>query len=175
VPEFTPAIVAAPPRPWHKRPLTWVIAIVSVVVAAGASPALMLTVFASHPAPRPAPRPAPAAVSVPDQILAHDGYAGSISISGSLWQQALSATGGNGADVAAAKAMLSSGTVGFKGDKAEIVFGLTPAGQALIPAELPYAKPGDFGPGNTAHMDRGYFVIDGPQSQLGGPSDYKVS
>jgi hypothetical protein len=64
--------------------------------------------------------------------------------------------------------MLSSGTVGFKGDKAEIVFGLTPAGAQLIPAELPSAKPGDFGPGNTAHMDHGYFVIDGSKQSLWG-------
>jgi hypothetical protein len=155
---------AEPAKPWYRRVprLAWA-GITTAVVAGASALILMLTVFSGSPA------------TGADAILAHDGYSGSISISGPMWQQALSATGGNSSDVAAAKAMLSSGTIGFKGDKTEIVFGLTPAGQALIPAELPYAKPGDFGPGNTAHMDHGYFVIDGPASQLGGPGDYKTT
>jgi hypothetical protein len=159
---------AEPAKPWYRKipRLAWA-GIITAVVAGATALILMLTVFSGSPA------------TGADAILAHDGYSGSISISGSLWQQVLGATGtsqgASAGDIAAAKAMLSSATVGFKGGRTEIVFTLTPAGAALIPAELPSAKPGDFGPGNTAHMDNGYFVIDGPASQLGGPGDYKTT
>ena len=165
VPDSIPVLVTA--KPWYLRRLPWPWRIVTALasVAAGwliAAAIMSAFPFASHPA------------SGADAILAHDGYSGSITISGSLWQQALGAQGGNAGDIAAARAMLSSGTIGFKGANAEIVFGLTQAGQALIPAELPTAKPGDFGPGVTGHMDHGYFVLDGPTSTLGSPSQYRT-
>jgi hypothetical protein len=167
VPDSIPVLVTAEPaKPWYRRRMPWPWRIVTGLAGFAAGWLVVAVLTTSWPFAH--------SQTAAEAILAHDGYSGAITISGSLWQQALQSSGGNSGDVAAAKATLSSGTVGFKGSSTEIVFGLTPAGAALIPAELPYAKPGDFGPGNTAHMDHGYFVIDGPASQLGGPSQYQT-
>jgi hypothetical protein len=167
VPDAIPVLVTAEPgKPWYRRRLPWPWRIVTALAGFAAGWLVVAALTTSWPFAH--------SQTGAEAILAHDGYSGSITISGSLWQQALGAQGGNAGDIAAARAMLSSGTIGFKGSNAEIVFGLTQAGQALIPAELPTAKPGDFGPGVTAHMDHGYFVMDGPTSTLGSPSQYQT-
>jgi hypothetical protein len=178
--ETRPVLVAAEPaKPWYRKVpgLAWA-AIIAVVAGGVTAAVLVLAVFSIHPAAHPAvhPAPAPAAVSVPDAILAHDGYSGNESVSGSVWQQILSSSGG-GSDAAAAKVMFSAASAGFKGHSTEIVVTLTPAGQQMLAALLPYAKPGDFGQGVTAHLTDGnrYLVVAGPQSTLGGPSDLQTS
>jgi hypothetical protein len=178
--ETLPVLVAAEPaKPWYRKVpgLAWA-AIISVVAGGVTAAVLVLALFSTHSAAHPAavhPAPAPASVSVPDAILAHDGYSGTESVSGSVLQQILSSSGGS--DAAAAKVMVSAASAGFKGHSTEIVLTLTPAGQQMLAALLPYAKPGDFGQGATGHLTDGnrYLVVAGPQSTLGGPSDLQTS
>jgi hypothetical protein len=163
-PEAIPVLVAAEPaKPWYRKVprLAW--GGIAAVIAGGLTAlVLMLTVFSGSPA------------AGADAILAHDGYTGTISVSGSVLQQIL---GSNGPDGQALKPFVTTASAGFKGSSTEIVYTLSPAGQQVVPALLPTFKPGDAGPGVTMHMADGnrYWVIDGPSSTLGGPSDFQTS
>jgi hypothetical protein len=179
IPETLPVLVAAEPaKPWYRKVpgLAWA-AIIAVVAGGVTASVLMLTAFSTHPAAHPAavlPAAAPAAVSVPDTILAHDGYFGTVSVSGSVLQQIL---GSSGPDGAAIKSYISSASAGFKSKSTEVVLTLTPAGRQLFTALLPTFHPGDAGPGVTVYLAGGnrYLVITGPQKTLGSPGDLKTS
>ena len=162
--EAVPALAAAEPaKPWYRKVprLAW--AGIAAVIAGGLTALiLMLTVFS----------PSPAAGA--EAVLAHDGYNGTVSISGSLLQNLLASAG---PDAKVVGPMVTAASAGFKGSNTELVLTLTPAGQQVIPGILGAMTPADKGQGVTMHLADGnrYWVIDGPQSTLGGPSDYPAN
>jgi hypothetical protein len=153
VPEAAPA-----PRPWYRRrkPLIAVIAAAAALLG-GLAAALVLTVFASNGPADPA------------SVLQADGYPLMLSMTPDQMAQFGAFSGSN----AAARPYISHVVIGEKGRYAELVYSLTPAGQARAKASL-----GDFGSnimgiggtGMTWHMTSGDLVVNGPSSALNGTS-----
>jgi hypothetical protein len=156
-------------KPWLLRRLPWPWRVVTSLAAFAAGWLVVAALtsgwpFNSHPA------------AGAESVLARDGYTGSISISGSLLQQQLQS---GGQDTQALKPLISAASVGFKGSSDEIVYTLTPTGQQALPAMMPAIRTslGRRAPGVTMHLADGnrYWVVDGPASTLGNPSDFQAS
>jgi hypothetical protein len=163
-PEAVPVLAAAEPaKPWYRKVprLAW--AGITAVIAGGLTALiLVLTVFSSSPA------------TGAEALLAQDGYNGAVSISGSVLQNMLSGAGPDGKVIGP---MVTAASAGFKGSNTELVFTLTPAGRQVVPGIIAAMTPTDMGQGVSMHMADGdrYWVADGPQSTLGGPSDYPAN
>lgn len=154
VPEAAPA-----PRPWYRRrkPLIAVIAAIAALLG-GLAAGLVLTVFA------------PGGPADPASVLQADGYPLMLSLTPAQMAQMGAFSNASGA---AAKPYISHMAIGEKGQYAELVVGLTPAGEAKAHANL-----GDFGSsimglggsGVTWHMESGDLVVNMPSSMLNGTS-----
>jgi hypothetical protein len=155
-------VTVVPPQSWARQHARLLIAAVAaLVVGAGVTVALLLTVFHGG-----------GSQISPAAVLSHDGYTAIIpSMTPKQIGQFEMLGGGSSSDQGTINAMVTGGAIGIKGGDTgsmEIVLSLTSAGQAMVAPEI--GNPASMGlpQGVTAHLDGGNVVISGPSSAFGG-------